>query len=74
MRVADYETVPYQGNESFYNSVGIHSQAELSMFGYDKESYNADTLNKIADCSEKIVQDGDSKPVFAIKNEYIARN
>ena len=67
MRVADYETVPYQGNESFYNSVGIHSQAELSMFGYDKESYNADTLNKIADYSEKIVQDGDSKPVFAIK-------
>ena len=66
-RVTDYETVPYQGNESFYNSVGIHSQAELSMFGDDKELYNAEILNKIADYSERIVQDGDSKPVFAIK-------
>lgn len=67
-RVDDYETVSYQGNESFYNSIGINSQLELSMFGYDKELYNAETLNKIADYSERIVQNGDSNPVFAIKN------
>lgn len=70
MRVADYEIVPYQGNESFYSSVGIYSQEELSMFGYDKELYNAEVLNKIADYSEKIVQNGDSKPVFAIKKTF----
>ena len=67
MRIADYETVPYEGNEEFYHSVGIHSQTELSMFGYDKELYNAETLNKIADYSEQIVQNGDSKPIYALK-------
>ena len=66
-RIADYKTVPYEGNEEFYNSVGIHSQTELSMFGYDKETYNSEVLNKIADYSEQIVQKGDSKPVFALK-------
>ena len=66
-RIADYKTVPYEGNEEFYNSVGIHSQTELSMFGYDKEAYNSEVLNKIADYSEQIVQKGDSKPVFALK-------
>ena len=66
-RIADYKTVSYDGNEEFYNSVGIHSQTELSMFGYDKEAYNSEVLNKIADYSEQIVQKGDSKPVFALK-------
>lgn len=66
-RIADYKTVPYEGNEEFYNSVGIHSQTELSMFGYDKEAYNSEVLNKIADYSEQIVQKGDSKPAFALK-------
>lgn len=66
-RIADYKTVSYDGNEEFYNSVGIHSQTELSMFGYDKEAYDSEVLNKIADYSEQIVQKGDSKPVFALK-------
>lgn len=66
-RIADYKTVPYEGNEEFYNSVGIHSQTELSMFGYDKEAYNSEVLNKIADYSEQIVQNGDSKPIYALK-------
>lgn len=67
MRVDDYEIAPYEGNEDFYSSVGIYSQTELSMLGFDKDLYNAQKLNKIADYSEKIVQNGDSKPVYAVK-------
>lgn len=67
MRVKDYEIVPYEGHEEFYNSIGINSKVELTMLEFDKDLYDAEVLNKIADYSEMIVQDGDSKPVYAIK-------
>ena len=66
-RIDDYETAPYEGHEAFYNSVGINSNAELTLFRFDKNKYDAQTLNKIADYSEKVIQGGDSKPVYAIK-------
>ena len=66
-RIDDYATVPYEGNEAFYDSVGIKSSAELSLFRFDRNKYDAQTLNKIADYSENVFQEGDSKPVFAIK-------
>ena len=69
-RISDYETAPYYGNEEFYNSVGINSEAELILFRNDKTEYNAEVLNRIADYSEKTVQKGDSKPVYAIKNIF----
>lgn len=70
MLVDDYKMAPYEGNEDFYNSVGINSSAELYHFVYDNEKYNARVLEKISEYSENVIQNGDSKPVYAIKQSF----
>ena len=70
MRIDDYQILNYEENEAFYNSLGFSSKAELELFSLDKEKYNSETLNAIADYSTSIIQKQDSKYVYVIK-KYI---
>lgn len=63
--VVDYRILPYEGNESFYSEVGINSDIELSMIGFDKEQYNTQMLKRIAEHSEQVLYGGKPKIVFA---------
>ena len=63
--VVDYRILPYEGNESFYSDVGINSDIELSMIGFDKEQYNTQMLKRIAEHSEQVLYGEKPKIVFA---------
>ena len=67
MQVDDYETLPYNGNELFYQSNGINSKEELSLYHYDKETYGKDVLKNIADMSSKTLLNGESKVLYSFK-------
>lgn len=66
--VVDYDIIPYEGNEEFYNSIDIYSSEELSMITFDMEKYDTVTLNKITEKSREVLYNGDSKLVYAVKN------
>lgn len=59
---ADYNIAGYQGNEEFYNSVGVYSQNDLACLKswlMDYGLYNTETLRKISDYS--------SQPEFGLR-------
>lgn len=68
--VVDYRILPYEGNESFYSEVGINSSIELSKIGFDKERYNTQALNRIAEYSQKVLYGGETRIVFAARNTF----
>ncbi len=53
-QVEDYDIVPYENNEEFYNSIDIYSQNDLDILqGWvlDQDFFNSDRLSAIADYS-----------------------
>lgn len=71
-KVTDYDVAPYEGNESFFNGIGILSKEDYNMMckaHIDRDYYNAEKLNAVGDYSSEYysVNNAVSKVEYALK-------